>query len=350
MKNYDKYIEFIQSSRLMQIRLVSLLTGVLYIIYSQVDKEILTSDALSTAVLLHLYIMPPLLFLISILTLWKHLHKYIIYLLMFTILSATIGNLYLIMNIDEYTIYLTELYLIVFWVFTVSGLRLIHATVTVVCILTIGFIWKNFFFKLDDSISAMHTFWLLSTCSFGFLIAFLFERFSKTIFLKNQKLRELTFIDNLTGLYNRKKLNEILYDEVLRCKRYEHSLGLIILDIDSFKIVNDTYGHQIGDEVLKELANILKQNIRSTDLSIRWGGEEFVIVCLETSFEGTLKVAENLRKSVENNEFSTIGKKTISLGITEYKKDDTVDSLIKRADDALYLAKKNGKNRIELIV
>ncbi len=349
MINDEKYIEFIQSSKLLQIRLISLLTGLLYIVYSQIDKEILTSNSLTIATTLHLYIIAPLLFLITLLTFWKHLYKYIVYLLIFSVLGAAIGNLYLIMHIKEYTTYLTELYLIIFWIFTVSGLRLVPSTITVLILLLITVIWNSFFFKLDENLFIMHNFWLLSSCSFGFLIAFLFERFSKTIFLNNERLQELTFIDNLTGLFNRKKLNEVLSTEISRCKRYEHPLGLIILDIDSFKMVNDTYGHQIGDKVLIELSTILKQHIRSTDLSVRWGGEEFVIVCLETSLEGTLILAENLREVVESYNFSSIGNKTISLGISEYKKEDTPDSLIKRADDALYLAKKNGKNRIEVL-
>lgn len=153
--------------------------------------------------------------------------------------------------------------------------------------------------------------------------------------------------DGLTGVYNRNKLEEVFPQELLRIKRYEHPLSIAILDIDHFKKFNDTYGHLIGDEVLILIAHELQKKIRETDILVRWGGEEFVILFLETALEDSIKKANSLREHIEELNHKTAGKITVSFGVTQYIKDDTIDSIFKRCDDALYKAKENGRNRVE---
>ena len=167
--------------------------------------------------------------------------------------------------------------------------------------------------------------------------------------VSNNKLQKLASTDDLTKLFNRAKLNESLQNELNRAKRFQHLLGIILLDIDHFKSTNDTYGHNAGDKVLEEFAKILKEQVRETDIAGRWGGEEFVIICPETNMDGLSKIAEELRYSIESYNFTTVGKKTSSFGITLYKEHDTIKSIISRADKALYLAKKNGRNKVEKI-
>ncbi len=120
----------------------------------------------------------------------------------------------------------------------------------------------------------------------------------------------------------------------------------MMLDIDHFKDVNDTYGHQIGDSVLIEFANILKKHSRKTDIVGRWGGEEFIIICLDTNIQGATNLAENLRASIEEFEFSIINHKTVSIGVSEVKDTDNIKTLIKRVDDYLYKAKESGRNKV----
>ena len=114
-----------------------------------------------------------------------------------------------------------------------------------------------------------------------------------------------------------------------------------------FKSVNDTYGHDLGDYVLKVIADIVRSNTRKFSDLVRWGGDEFVIVAIETSREGTLILSERVRKVVENFNFEKAGKITASFGVTQLKDDDTEATFIKRLDEALYKAKKNGGNRVE---
>lgn len=154
-------------------------------------------------------------------------------------------------------------------------------------------------------------------------------------------------IDKLTQIYNRRKLEEIVETEIERSKRYNSPLSLIMLDLDDFKHVNDTYGHQVGDNVLKELANILKNNIRLSDTAGRWGGEEFMIVVPETAANNARELAEKIRNLISSSSFAGSCIITISLGLAQLQMGDDFDSFLKRVDDALYQAKSRGKNRVE---
>ncbi len=162
-----------------------------------------------------------------------------------------------------------------------------------------------------------------------------------------EHLRNLAITDTLTGIYNRRKFDETLADEVRRSERYGTPLSLVLLDIDFFKKINDARGHQAGDTALKMLASFIAEKIRSHDVFARYGGEEFVILAPGTGIEGCRKLAEKLRAGIEQYGFAEAGRITCSFGITESQHGDTAESFVRRADVALYRAKKNGRNRTE---
>lgn len=164
-----------------------------------------------------------------------------------------------------------------------------------------------------------------------------------------KRIEELSITDKLTGLYNRLKLDEVLIIRIEEFKRYKTDFSIILLDIDDFKMVNDIYGHDMGDNVLKTISTILKDNTRITDVVGRWGGEEFVIICENTNLDEIQILAEHLRIKVEQTIFKDVGNKTISLGIAQFKEGDTVSTIFKRADERLYLAKTTGKNKVGVI-
>lgn len=164
-----------------------------------------------------------------------------------------------------------------------------------------------------------------------------------------KRIEELSITDKLTGLYNRLKLDEIMLIKVQEFERYKIEFSIILLDIDDFKSVNDTYGHDVGDYVLETMAKILKQNIRLADVIGRWGGEEFIIICNNTNLENVQILAENLRKIIDNTKFDVVGNKTISLGIAEFVEADSINTIFKRADESLYNAKTSGKNRVGIL-
>ncbi len=152
--------------------------------------------------------------------------------------------------------------------------------------------------------------------------------------------------DKLTGLYNRNKFDDIYSKEIKRAKRYNNDLSMIIFDVDNFKIINDTFGHQAGDEVLKDIARISLENIREQDIISRWGGEEFMILLPQTNKQGAVIVANKIRMSIESHSFTNnLLKITASFGVTQFcVKNDEEDSFMSKADKLLYNAKDMGKN------
>lgn len=167
--------------------------------------------------------------------------------------------------------------------------------------------------------------------------------------IMEKEILRLSITDKLTQSYNRLKLDETLDEQLLRVKINALPFSIIMLDIDHFKLVNDSYGHQVGDRVLIELVTILTKNVRSDDIVGRWGGEEFLIILPETKLSDGIQVAKKLRVLVETHPFTTAGKVTISLGVSTYRNDLSLETIVSRADTALYQAKENGRNRVEYL-
>jgi len=167
---------------------------------------------------------------------------------------------------------------------------------------------------------------------------------SQDITLKKE-LEVLSSIDKLTGILNRRKLDEFLDYEVEIAKRHKHDLSLIIVDIDHFKDVNDTYGHQVGDLVLFEITKIITNIVRKSDIFGRFGGEEFLIICPHTTEDEAFTLSQKLKEEVSSYHFNKVGYKTISLGIAQLKDGDDAQSLVKKADIALYEAKNTGRDK-----
>jgi len=163
----------------------------------------------------------------------------------------------------------------------------------------------------------------------------------------NQRLVEMATTDALTGAFNRRRFYELLDDELQRQARYGNVFSLIMLDIDHFKRVNDTYGHSVGDEVLKGVAEVVRDHLRANDRLTRWGGEEFIVLTPSTGAGDALALAERLRERVADWVFPTAGSVTVSLGVAEHRDDESGDEVINRADAALYRAKENGRDRCE---
>lgn len=152
--------------------------------------------------------------------------------------------------------------------------------------------------------------------------------------------------DPLTGLYNRGYIEECLTSEVARSSRYRNAYSVILFDIDYFKRINDTYGHEAGDTILKEIARRVRGSLRSVDLLGRWGGEEFLVTLAETGKDNAMQVAENIRHLVETGHYGLPDPVTVSLGVAQFREGDNAASLVRRADEALYRAKQRGRNQV----
>ncbi|MBB4196731.1 hypothetical protein CCR94_11945 [Rhodoblastus sphagnicola] len=159
-------------------------------------------------------------------------------------------------------------------------------------------------------------------------------------------LRRLCSTDVLTGAWNRRHFEEVVVAELERGVRHRQPVSLVLFDIDHFKRINDTYGHQAGDLVLRELVSVVRATIRSIDMLFRWGGEEFVVIAASTGYRGSAALAEKIREAVETHLFQGVGSVTVSLGVAERLAPESAETWFRRLDDALYLAKNNGRNRV----
>lgn len=171
--------------------------------------------------------------------------------------------------------------------------------------------------------------------------------------IKRRKKAELTLedianTDMLTGVCNRRNISQKLSKDIAISQRYNRDLSIIFFDIDSFKTINDTFGHEIGDDILKEISKIVKENIRNSDSFGRWGGEEFLIILPETSQDQAKIITYNLRNLINKNSFKVCCQVTCSFGVTQLKSSDTINTFIYRADKAMYYIKENGKNEVKV--
>ncbi|MGB9521496.1 MAG: GGDEF domain-containing protein, partial [Anaerolineales bacterium] len=167
-----------------------------------------------------------------------------------------------------------------------------------------------------------------------------------------QKLETLALTDELTNILNRRGLLEFGKRELAQARRYHLPLSILLFDLDHFKEINDQYGHTVGDSLLHDLIQRISKEIRDSDLFARYGGEEFVILLPDTASHQALILADRIRQKVAQEPFSISGQQiqiTISIGIVDYNGEDDLMRLLEKADQAMYLAKQNGRNRIEAL-
>lgn len=172
----------------------------------------------------------------------------------------------------------------------------------------------------------------------------------KRLLKSEKKYKNLSITDDLTQLYNPRYFYKKLEEEIDRLMRYKQPLSLLLIDIDDFKKINDRYGHLKGDKVLKMTGRIIQDFLRKIDTAYRYGGEEFTVLLPGTGIEAAMNVAERIRKGFESKDLSLITNETlnisVSIGAAQFKPGEEMEAFVKRTDDALYVAKQKGKNRV----
>lgn len=171
----------------------------------------------------------------------------------------------------------------------------------------------------------------------------------KELEVSNSRLKEFSFKDEVTGLYNRRFFSVRLEEEVSRCRRFNHPVSVVLVDLDDFKVINDELGHQAGDDTLREVAQLLLKHSRGINVICRYGGDEFAVLLVETSKGGARLYADRIRQVLATHPFAHGRRVTASFGVASLPEDvaPVTDELIRAADDALYAAKRGGKNRVE---
>jgi len=167
---------------------------------------------------------------------------------------------------------------------------------------------------------------------------------------KSNQLERLASIDPLTEIYNRRKFIEVCEIELSRFARHHHAFSIFMLDIDDFKKINDTHGHDVGDLVIRKVADTIRDATRGSDYFGRWGGEEFIIMSPDSDIDGRLILADKIVKIIAETKFEKAGQVTMSVGVTtSVEGDSELESIIRRADQGLYRSKELGKNQYQVI-
>jgi len=345
-KKEAKYQQWKRHVVFMHIAVVSFITAILYLVYTTVSIYVFPKDAIDTMIVLHLGLIAMPLFLISLFAYHQRYYKGVITAMMIAPVAAALVYHYLLYRVGWNSIYLPEIYLIIIWTFAICGLSLLQGLISASVILTFSLIIGLFFSELPSEGKILHTFWLSVSYILGFIGAFLLERHHKINFFQHQILEKMATTDTLTGLYNRTQFREFLQTEIEKAEESSYMFGLMMIDIDFFKEVNDLHGHQKGDEILKGITDLLSRNIRQSDTIIRWGGEEFMVICRTTYKDRLIRFANKLRNIVATHLFRDVGIRTISIGATCFSIGDTIDTLLGRVDEALHCAKHEGRNRV----
>jgi diguanylate cyclase (GGDEF)-like protein len=161
-----------------------------------------------------------------------------------------------------------------------------------------------------------------------------------------RQIAHMASTDSLTGLYNRRGAEEAIEREVARARRMQTALSFVLIDIDHFKTINDTFGHAVGDTVIQHVARVLKTSVRITDVAARWGGEEFLLVLSATDAEGARVLAERMRVGVAEGRAEHVPAVSVCAGVAELPAGASISDALRRADEALYCAKRSGRNRV----
>ncbi|HYK73682.1 MAG TPA: GGDEF domain-containing protein [Pseudoneobacillus sp.] len=214
-------------------------------------------------------------------------------------------------------------------------------TTTLVIGIVMNYIYQQSFdVQTYDSLIQFY----LSNATYIFALYFL-QRL-KTAFIQKEAIQQLANTDYLTKLPNRRYVERSLHQHI----HNEQPFSIILFDIDLFKHINDTYGHDVGDKVLKEFAFLMKDNMRDKDIVGRWGGEEFIIIAPDLPVKQAASFSDRIRKLIEETQFTLEVKVTASFGVAEYKDKERVQDILKRADVALYLSKERGRNKVEIML
>jgi len=225
-----------------------------------------------------------------------------------------------------------------------------------VYLFNLGYEFHHGIFELEPVEIYMRLLISVLFIAFGLYAAFLLDRAERVecelrdtnnqLLQLKQELEHLAGTDPLTGAYNRRTFHEVLSKAISNAMRHDHHFALLMIDVDHFKQVNDTFGHHAGDDVLRGLCDLLATSVRSSDQLFRVGGEEFCLLVTVTDEEDALKLAEKLQLAVASHRFARVGNITASFGIAHFMGSDTQESIYARADEAMYEAKRRGRNCI----
>jgi diguanylate cyclase (GGDEF)-like protein len=347
------------------VRIALVLAFLLYSCFGILDAVISPETKYFTW-LIRYAIVCPLIFIVFVLSFYRIFEKILQLSISVVSLVAGFGIIFMIVtarSVEGSLYYYAGLILIIMWSYTFVRLRFIHATIVCGIIivgyeLSVIFFWdifstrslmiafiNNNFFMISSNILGMFVCYDLEiSMRRDFLQRYLISEHEKRAKKEKKMLVKYSRTDPLTSAYNRRYFMDMLDSEISRANRSKNSFSIIMLDIDHFKEVNDKYGHDEGDIVLKGIVSMMRKRIRNNDVLARWGGEEFMILLAMTNLDNAKIFTDMLIAELRNLVFEKSGKITASFGVTEYRLSENMDSLLKRVDELVYKAKSEGRD------
>lgn len=247
-------------------------------------------------------------------------------------------------GLGEFTNWVPFFFIIVFLIFD-QKMALFVSMVIFTTTVVIG-LGMSLIFKQEFTLQTYDSLFQFYISNAVYILALYYLQRFKLAFIQNEAMQHLADTDYLTNLPNRRLIEKKLNENSNR----DLEFSVILFDVDHFKKVNDRFGHDIGDKVLKEFANLIQENIRDKDIVGRWGGEEFIIIANDLNAKQAVVFSDRLRKLIEEAAFSHQNKVTASFGVAEYRQKEKIKDVLKRADIALYMAKENGRNKVEILI
>ncbi len=339
----DTFEQWSLQTRLPQLRYMVFFTALLYLLYGYCET-LIDLPLANLRLAFHVVLIPLSLLFIYRLSFYPQYFKQMRILLVCAPVGAVWASLYLNAGYDSFAHFSPEIYLNIIWTFTMSGLTFRYALFAVSCSLSGTLVMSHLHGASDPKIY-LHYLWLLSAVVFGVVSSMVLERMMRSLYQQQLALEHAASVDSLTGLWNRDKLLQLF--EQTEASKAEANYSILMLDIDHFKAVNDHYGHIVGDKVLVQFSQLLKQQVHKLGHVGRFGGEEFCILLPQFSLRQAEQFAENLRLKISETEFDIVGAKTASIGVCQYQVAENFESLMTRADKALYMAKDQGRNRVQ---
>ena len=344
----EKFQDWNWKNNRLHISIASIVSAIVYLFYYQINRIVAPEDVMGYMLIVQVSVVPLMLFFASQLARNANSVYYnrVASVLVIIPIIIAMTVLSIVDEIQNKYMYLSEIYFIMFWIFAISGIRLLHATISATIVLILSFISTLLIFPLPVNVFILHTFWMTLSFSFGFYIAYKIEHLNKAIFMGNEGLIASYVEQNLKELTEVSDVEIVIKREISRYERYDHSFSALLLNIDHFEDIGQMHGKQIQALILVELSIILKEYTRLTDIIIPLENHDFFILYQETDKDTVMKLANKLHNRITSNSFKKVENINISIGLVSHLKHDTYTSIMSRCESALAMAKLNKQVRI----
>jgi len=337
----------IEESRHKQVLLATSLMTLVYGLYALFDSYFVSESVLAVTNPYRLAFNAFLFFVLLILF-SKHITHKIAYIgLMVVPIVITITSMVMFQKFDNIYFYLTEISILLIWTLNVSGLRFKHSLTTSLVLLVITFYSLLIYHSQSEVSLLFYLLLFVIVYIIALSSAYFIEKLTLNLCVKTHEYQELSMTDELTELPSRAKFDFVIKNELERSRRYNYKFGLLMIEIDDFKLICDNFGTEVRDDLLIVVSSLITDQVRSTDIEIRWSEYEFVVVCLELDIVQLTKIANSILQTMREYDFGRLGRVSLSIGATINKVSDNETSIVNRVNQALFKAQHEKGNSVE---